>query len=405
MREGSSSRNRVWSLRRFQELGSVPTFSLSVSVGFLLTMGLLIGCSSCTWNVALVDYRPTVRSDWQVSTPEEQGLERRLLDEAYFNALKLETLYGMLVVKNGYLIAEAYFNEGSIEQVSGRQSATKSVTSALVGIALDRGHLTSLDQNMVDFFPELLPLSDSRKNQITLRQLLKMRGGYVDEEKVDPYFDIMFMSGDYHWVPHLQDFPLVADPGSEFNYSNLTSHLLGVIVSRASAMDLSDFAEQYLFSPIGGEVAHWTADADGYCWGSGELHITARSMAKFGQLYLEGGSYGGNQIIPPEYVSASLGRYSTGINLTGWIDGISSRYGSFKDLGYGYQWWSATSGGHNFSNACGHGGNYIILLHDLDMVIVTTADPLHDLWDENPWKYEGAINKVVGKFIASLPEA
>ncbi len=380
-----------------------PSPGLCILFGLLLAIFILAGCSCCTWNIDLINYTPIERADWKVSSPEEQELDKRLLDEAYFNASKLETLYGMLVVKNGYLIGEAYFNEGSIEQVSGRQSATKSVTSALVGIALDRGDILGLDQKMIDFFGELEPLNDPRKEEITIAELLKMRGGYPDEEKVDPYFDIMFFSGDYHWVPHLQDFPLVADPGTSFNYSNLTSHLLGVIVSRASGMDLIDFGEQYLFSPIDGEVAHWTADADGYRWGSGELHVTARSMAKFGQLFLDGGSYEGTQIIPSEYVSASLERYTTGINLTGWIDGLSSKYGSFSDIGYGYQWWSATVGNHHFSYACGHGGNYIVLLHDLDMVIVTTADPLHDMWDGNPWKYEGAINEMVGDFLRSLP--
>ena len=81
----------------------------------------------------------------------------------------------------------------------------------------------------------------------------------------------------------------------------------------------------------------------------------------------------------------------------------TSRYGVFRDLGYGYQWWSASVGKHDFNYAAGHGANYVILLEDLDMVIVTTADPLHDLWDGDPWQYEGAINKLVGDFIASLP--
>jgi CubicO group peptidase (beta-lactamase class C family) len=170
-------------------------------------------------------------------------------------------------------------------------------------------------------------------------------------------------------------------------------------------MDLMEYADQYLFNPIDGEVAHWSADSDGYRMGNGELHVTARSMAKFGQLYLDGGTYEGTQIVPSDYVDASLQRYTTGINITGWIDGLSSRYGSFRDIGYGYQWWSGRSGDHSFFYALGHGGNCIILLHDLDMVIVTTADPLHDLWGGNSWRYEGAINEMLGKFIASLPEA
>ena len=123
-------------------------------------------------------------------------------------------------------------------------------------------------------------------------------------------------------------------------------------------------------------------------------------MAKFGLLYLNDGEYEGNRVLSADWVSESLQRYSENIKVGGWI---SSRYGDFRDLGYGYQWWSARAGDHHFYYASGHGGNYIVLLDELDMIIVTTADPLHHLWDGNPWKYEGAINKLVGKFIKSLP--
>jgi hypothetical protein len=135
---------------------------------------LIIGCGSCAWNIDLIDYTPLPGDGWKVSTPAEQGLDPMLLSELYFNAAKLETLYGLLVIKNGYLIAEKYFNEGSIDQLSGRQSATKSFTSALVGIALDQGCLSSLDQSMMEFFPELDgQITDPRKEQITIRQLLQ----------------------------------------------------------------------------------------------------------------------------------------------------------------------------------------------------------------------------------------
>jgi CubicO group peptidase (beta-lactamase class C family) len=101
-----------------------------------------------------------------------------LVARLFYNAGKLETIYSLLVIKNGYLIAEDYFNEGSIDQVSARQSTTKSVTSALVGIALEQGCLTSVDQKMMDFFPELADqITDPRKNDITIQHLLQMRAG------------------------------------------------------------------------------------------------------------------------------------------------------------------------------------------------------------------------------------
>jgi CubicO group peptidase (beta-lactamase class C family) len=370
-------------------------------ISVVLILLILAGCGSCKWNLDLIDYSPLSGGDWNVSTPEEQALDPMLLSELYFNAAKLKTLYGLLVIKNGYLIAERYFNEGSIDQLSGRQSMTKSVTSALVGIALDQGYLTSLDKRMMEFFPEFDDqITDPRKEQITIRQLLQMRGGYPDEERTPPYFDIMFFSGDYHWVPHLVDFPLVCDPGTGFNYSNMTSHLLGVIVARVCGTDLKSYAQANLFTPIDAEVADWTTDADSYNMGHSEIYLTARDMAKFGLLYMNGGEYEGTPVITTDWVENSLDRYSDNVKTGEWL---TSRYGSFRDIGYGYQWWSGRVGDHYFDYAAGHGGQYLLLLHDLDMIIVTTADPLHDLWDADPWKYEGAINKMVGNFIKSLP--
>lgn len=221
----------------------------------ILILSMLVGCGLSTEGLEAVDYTPLPGDDWKVSTPADQGLDPMIVAELYHNAAELETLYGLLVIKNGYLIAEGYFNEGAVDQLSGRQSAAKSFTSALVGIALDQGCLSSVDQRMMDYFPEFAgQIDDPRKDQITIRDLLQMRGGYPDEERTPPYFEVMFFSDNWHFVPHLVDFPLVSDPGTEFNYSNLMSHLLGVIVARACDTDLKSFAQEHLFSPIDAEV-------------------------------------------------------------------------------------------------------------------------------------------------------
>jgi CubicO group peptidase (beta-lactamase class C family) len=387
--------------RPFRVKGLQPIFVLLASV--FLILADMAGCNPQAENLESGEYTPLHGDDWLVSTPAEQGLDPALVARFYQNAAELKTLYGLLIVKNGYLIAEKYFNKGSIEQVSGRQSATKSFTSALVGIALDQGYLTSIDQKMVEFFPELAgKIPDPRKNQITIRHLLQMRGGYPDEEEVALYLELLFFRDNWHWLPHIVDFPLISDPGTKFNYSNLTSHLLGVIVARACGADLKSFAQQHLFSPMNAKVGDWIADADGYNWGWGEIYVTARDMAKFGLLYVNGGEYEGKRVLSSEWVRDSLKRFSENIKRGGWI---TSRYGSFRNLAYGYQWWSAEVGKHRFDYACGHGANYIILLQELDMIIVTTADPLYgpELAGAGGWKYEGAINKVVGRFINSLP--
>jgi CubicO group peptidase (beta-lactamase class C family) len=135
------------------------------------------------------------------------------------------------------------------------------------------------------------------------------------------------------------------------------------------------------------------------------ISFSARDRAKFGQLYLNNGEYEGKQVLSADWVRDSLQRYSEGINVSGWMPGITSRYGYFRDLGYGYQWWSARAGDHHFNYASGHGGNLIVLLDELDMVIVTSADPLHFQFGGEAWDKEKAIVDLVGKFINSLPQA
>lgn len=360
-------------------------------------------CGPSAEELREVDYTPMATDDWKVSTPDEQGLDPMQVAELYYYARELETLKGLLVVKNGSLIAEKYFNDGSVDEMFDRASVTKSFTSALVGIALDQGCLSSVDQKMIEFFPELSgQIEDPRKEQITIRDLLQMRAGYPDEERTPPYLEILFFNDNWHHIPHLVDFPLMGDPAAEFRYSNLTSHLLAVIVARACETDLRSFAQQFLFTPMDAEPGDWYTDADGYNFGGMGIFVKARDMAKFGLLYMNGGIYNGKRILPETWTGDSRQRYSEGIKTGDWL---TSRYGSFRDLGYGYQWWSGRVGDHHFDYAAGHGGNYIVILEELDMVIVTTADPMQGVFGEESWKHEGAINRLVGDFIESLPAA
>ncbi len=347
-----------------------------------------------------VKYAPLPGNDWEVSTPAKQGLDPMLVAELYLDANELETIYGLLVVKNGCLIAEGYFNEGSVKQLSKRASVTKSYTSTMVGIALAQGHLESIDQKMIDFFPEFKDrITDTRKKQITIRQMLQMRAGYPWEETDMKYWDAVW-TGQY--LPLIVKFPLTRDPGTKFQYSNLTSHLLGVIVARACDKDLKSFGQEYLFSPLEVKLGDWSQDVDGYYIGCADIQFTARDMAKFGLLYLNKGIYKGKQIVPADWVEKSLESYSDEIDTAGVKSGRAGRY--LYDIGYGYQWWSASAGGHHINFAWGHGGQFIILLEELDMIIVVTAD---SFWGKDlhwqAWKHEQANLNLVGKFIKSLP--
>ena len=374
-------------------------YSLLIITSVLLVMLALASCSPSIEDLLAVDYTPLPGDDWEVSTPTEQGLDPMLVAELYYNAAKLETIYSLLVIKNGYLIAEDYFNEGPVEQKARLQSVTKSYTSALVGIALEQGYLSSVDQKMLDFFPEVADqITDPRKEQITIRHLLQMRAGYPCEE-TDPALWDGLLSG--HYPPLIEEFPLIADPGTEFHYSNLSSNWLGIIIDRATGTNLKSFAEEHLFSAIDVEAGEWGMDAEGHNNGCGDLHFSARDAARFGLLYLNEGEYAGNQVVPVDWVHDSLQKYSEDINATG---GFPANWGlSISDIGYGYQWWSARADEHHFDFAWGHGGQLIVLLHELDMVIVVTSYPFWLQHDDESWKHELANINLVADFIASLP--
>ncbi|MBN1696963.1 MAG: serine hydrolase [Spirochaetales bacterium] len=367
----------------------------------ILVLSIVTGCTQCSSApdpevLAKIDYTPHVQDDgWKTSTPEEQGVDPMLLARLYYNAMNVESIYGLLVVKNGFIIAEDYYNKGAIWIKNSLQSVTKSFVSALVGIAVQQGHITGINEKMMSFFPELAArIKDERKKQITIRHMLQMRAGYPWEESTPKLFELL-----YHGFrpSDLIDVPLIKDPGSSFHYSNLTSHLLGVIVARAVKTDLRAFAGEHLFSPLGIDPGKWTQDWEGYYLGHAELHLTARDMAKFGLLYLNDGAYNGAQIVPAAWIAESLEVYSK----NAWQYHVGR---NFRDIGYGYQWWSVTSGKHTYSLAWGHGGQQIAFLKKLNMVIVVAADPQYGKHGDTSWRHERANLNLVADFITTLPE-
>jgi len=356
---------------------------------------VLVGCGGpTTAELASVDYTPISRDLWTVSTPEQQGLNPELVAELYYNASQLETIYSLLVFKNGYLIAEDYFHIGSPDLQVNIHSVTKSINSALVGIALDQGCLTSIEQKMMEFFPEFSDrITDPRKKQITIKQMLQMRAGYPWEEATAEGTELLFTG---FRPSNLVDVPLAYDPGSDSAYSNLTAHLLGIIVARACNTDLKSFAQEYLFDPLGIEPAFWQTDWEGNYLGYSDIDLSSTDLAKFGLLYLNDGKYKGIQVVPAQWVHDSLQIYSKNT----WTIRVGRNWG---DNGYGYQWWSIRAGDYRYNLAWGHGGQQIALLTDLDMMIVLLADPLHLQHGDEPWRIEKANLNLVADFVASLP--
>lgn len=365
-----------------------------VFTGLLLILVFLVGCGPSAAELEAVDYTPQSGDVWEVSTPEEQGLDPALVAELYAKAAEMENIYSLLIFKNGYLVAEDYFNGGTPEQQINIHSVTKSINSALVGIALEQGCLTSLDQKMMEFFPEFENrIRDPRKRDITIRQMLQMRAGYPWEEATAEGTELLY-SG-FH-TADLVNVPLARDPGSGGAYSNLTAHLLGLIVARSCDTDLKSFADEHLFGPLGIEEGFWQVDWDGDYLGYSDIELTAYDLAKFGLLYLNDGEYNGTQIVPAEWVHDSLQIYAEDV----WTVNVGRNW---DDNAYGYQWWSIRAGDYRYNLAWGHGGQQIVLLDDLDMMIVVTVDPQHLQHGDEPWRLEKASLNLVADFVASLP--
>lgn len=369
--------------------------SVNIISGLLFSLLIFISCNKDDSEIYSHSiYQPVEMDDWENSTPSSQGLDSNLILTLYSEAEALPNIYSLLIIKNNYLVAERYFNNRTITSSNKIASVTKSYISALTGIALHENIISGIDQKMAEFFPEYdWETMDSRKSDITIRQILQMRSGYPWEEFSD-YHDELWARFN-NWLPLISEFPLTNDPGTQFGYSNLTSHVMGIIISRAAETSLLNFAETYLCNPLDVDLTLWYHDSSGYYYGHGDMHFKSRDLAKFGTLYLNSGLYNNTQIIPGEWIAESLQPYSTDI--------YDNKLGSyFHNIKYGYLWWSAQVGNYNFDFAWGHGGQLIIIIQDLDMLIVTTADPLDHEFGDSAWLKTRKIIDLVGKYISSL---
>ena len=302
------------------------------------------------------DYWPI--DGWRESAPEQQGMDSQVLAKIkpYIDQ-ELPQVRSVLIVRHGYLVYEKYFQYFNRDYKQGVASITKSISSALVGIALKEGYLKNLDQKLVDFSSDAItPDIDPRVQKITLKHLLTMSSG--------------FDKGDIRWKTiqeKIRQKP-IHEPGEIFDYDNDAVDLLAPILIKTTNMSLLDFAKKYLFGPLGISDVIWEFSAltafgkEPYhhtMWG---ISLTPRDMAKFGYLYLNNGFWDGKQIVPSEFVRESTQKQIQTKELSG------SEY-----LDYGYLWWVGKIERYPFYAAAGSGGQSILILSDLDMVIVITS--------------------------------
>jgi hypothetical protein len=326
---------------------AVAAMTLPQAIG---SAALLNGVGTASGVVYPRDNWPT--HEWEVALPEKHAIDTNSLANSLQQLpSSCPEVHGLLLVRHGRLIVERYFHGKKEEDSLNIKSASKSIIGGLVGIALEEGSIRSLDQPVISFFPEYREeLRDSRKDLITIRHLLSMTAGLEWIEN-GPISRRWMDSRDR--IGFTLRSKLVANPGTEWNYSTALTHLLSALLTRATGTNTQAFARRALLDPIGIPINQWDQDLQGYYWGGSEVYLTPRSMAKFGYLYLNNGLWDGKQIVPRSWVSASTQQTN------------SSHYG--------FLWWLDTFDGRPIYFAQGLGGQHIVVVPHLDAVIVTTS--------------------------------
>ena len=276
-------------------------------------------------------------------------------DTALARAASLPRLHSLLVSHEGELVLEEYFNGTSPTRPANIKSVSKSVISALIGIAIARGHLTGVDQPIADFFAAQLG-TDIGKTEITIEDLLTMQAGL--ETTSNRNYGAWVLSS--NWVEFALNQPLELVPGTVMEYSTGNTHLLSAILTSATDLTTLEFARQTLTGPLGFRLLEWPRDPQGIYFGGNDMEMTPRQMLAFGELYLNDGRADDRQIVPQEWVQASL----------------RPRTESRREAGryYGYGWWIRRTAGLQTPYAWGFGGQFIVLVPELDLVVVTTSD-------------------------------
>ncbi len=300
-------------------------------------------------------YWPT--QAWHTADPQSQGMRAELLADLDREVeVRFREINALLVVKGGYLAFERYYGCGP-DAKHRVASVTKSFISALIGIAIDRGFIEGIHQSVLDFFPEFAPgPHDHLKDRITIEHLLTMTAGFqwrTGARLRELYLDRLRRSRD--WTAFILDLPVPEGALGTFQYNSGASHLLSAIVTRSTGRCARDFAAEHLFTPLGmeppaasvqqgysqaevfGSVAGgWPQDPQGNSTGGWGLALKPRDMARFGYLYLNGGWWDGEQIVPQPWVEDSIRPHTPD---------------------YGYQWWLREVHGVSVFSAVGQGGS------------------------------------------------
>lgn len=301
------------------------------------------------------DYWPT--DGWITTTPEEQGMPSAALANMLEQIEAREyAIDSVTIIRNGYLVLDATFYPFPPDTKHIIHSCTKSVVGTLVGMLIEDGLITSVDQAVVDLLPTAAPEDvDDLKAAITVADLLTMSTGLrCQDSYLYGWVGLNQMRGSDDWAAHVLGLEMSEEPGTRFEYCNGSSHLLSRIISEVSGVPALEYATETLFLPLGIDDVSWPANAAGVNHGWGDMRLRPRDMAKFGFLYLNDGWWDGEQLLPEGWV-----KHATTAHINA---------GTLNDS-YGYQWWIDES----TYSALGFGGQYIIVAPSIDTVAVFTS--------------------------------
>jgi CubicO group peptidase (beta-lactamase class C family) len=300
-------------------------------------------------------------------------------------------IHSLIIIHNTGLALEEYFMEWTRHMLHPCFSATKSFTSALIGIAIKQGYISGVDEMLLSFFPEYDDIEnlDERKESITLENVLTMTAGFTWDETSIPYRDnegnpnlendymkLLLLSDD--WIKSVLDLPMSNDPGEQHVYNSGCTTLLSGIIENETGQTAEEFAKEHLFSKIGITKWEWETGTAGMTNTGSGLYLHPVNMAMFGYLYLKNGVLNGEQIVAENWVKEST---SPHIEVRDPVSGELIGY-------YGYEW--RTNEADPAFNAYGFGGQVILVLPSIDLVLVTTAENGNDrLWIAD------IVNKIV----------
>jgi CubicO group peptidase (beta-lactamase class C family) len=310
------------------------------------------------------------------------------LTDAFEAAGTIGRIKSLVVSRNGAIIREQYWHGGGSDLLHDVRSVTKSITSALVGIAIEQGLIENVNVIARDYLSRVIDIPDGRMNAISLHHLLSMSCG-LEWHELDGYSEYNTWTSSPNQMEYVVNKQVLFQPGEHFTYSTGAAHLISAIMSEVTGVSIKQFAEENLFNQLGIGDRIWHVDKQGYHYAGSGLSLTPNDMINFGNLFLNRGMYNGHQIINSDWIDLST------------CQKIATQTPSPYGSDYGYYWWLDDM--IDFYFASGYGGQFIVVVPNIEAVIVATCH-----WSgigrenaDNQWMdvYELIINRVIPAFL------